>query len=168
MLGSFVIVCHGKYCVCFKFWKDLLASVLTVDSWATYRFLRRQRRWSSTLVSKNFPQFIVINIVKGFRIVNEEEADIFFFSGTPLLSSFFSECWQFDLWFLCLFKTQLIHVEVLGHVLLKSVWKNFEHYLASMWNGCNCMLVWTFLALPFFGTGMKTGFFQSSGHCWVF
>ena len=24
------------------------------------------------------------------------------------------------------------------------------------------------LALPFFGTGMKTDFFQSCGHCWVF
>ena len=27
---------------------------------------------------------------------------------------------------------------------------------------------WTFLALPFFGIGMKTDLFQSCGHCWVF
>jgi len=34
-------------------------------------------------------------------------------------------------------------------------------------------IVWTFnakhsLALPFFGIGVKTGLFQSCGHCWVF
>ena len=32
-------------------------------------------------------------------------------------------------------------------------------------------IVWWFeqsLALPFFGTGMKTDLFQSCGHCWVF
>ena len=28
--------------------------------------------------------------------------------------------------------------------------------------------LWAFLALPFFGIGMKTDLFQSCGHCWVF
>ena len=32
--------------------------------------------WYSSL-SKNFPQFIVIHIVKGFSIVNEAEVDVF-------------------------------------------------------------------------------------------
>ena len=32
----------------------------------------------------------------------------------------------------------------------------------------NCAVVWTFLALSFFGIGMKTHLFQSCGHCWVF
>ena len=34
-----------------------------------------------------------------------------------------------------------------------------------------CAIVWqfeNFLALPFFGIGMKTNLFQSCGHCWVF
>ena len=34
-----------------------------------------------------------------------------------------------------------------------------------------CPIVWQFehfLALPFFGIGMKTDLFQSCGHCWVF
>ena len=35
-----------------------------------------------------------------------------------------------------------------------------------MWNKCNCTIIWTFFALPFFGMGMKTD--QSYGHCWVF
>ena len=62
---------------------------------------------------KNFPQFVVIHIVKGFSIINEAEVDFFFFSGILLLSLLSIECWQFDLWFLCLFKTQLVHLEVL-------------------------------------------------------
>ena len=40
--------------------------------------------------------------VKGFSKVNEAEVDRIFF-GIPLLSLWSSECWQFDLWFLCLF-----------------------------------------------------------------
>ena len=33
---------------------------------------------------KNFPQFVVIHIVKGLHIVSEAEVDVF--SGIPLLS----------------------------------------------------------------------------------
>ena len=53
------------------------------------------------------------------------------------------------------------------HILLKPSLKDFEHYLASMGNEPNCVFVWT-LALPFFGTGIKTDPFQSCGPCWVF
>ena len=49
--------------------------VLIVASWPAYRFLRRQVRWSGIPISKNFPQFVVIHILKGFSIVNE--ADVF-------------------------------------------------------------------------------------------
>ena len=51
--------------------------VLTIASWPTYRFLRRQVMWSGIPISKNFPQFVVIHTVKGFSIVNEAEVDIF-------------------------------------------------------------------------------------------
>ena len=47
----------------------------SVASWPAYRFLRRQVRWSGIPISKNFPQFVVIHILKGFSIVNE--ADVF-------------------------------------------------------------------------------------------
>ena len=69
------------------------------------------------------------------------------FSGTPLLSPWAHKCWQFDLWFLCLFKTQLVYLEFLVHVLLKPSLKDFKHYVAGMWNKCNCMVVWTFLSI---------------------
>ena len=56
--------------------------------------------WYSHLF-QNFPQFIVIHTVKGFGTVNKAEIDVF--SGTFLLFQWSSKCWQFDLWFLCIF-----------------------------------------------------------------
>ena len=53
-------------------------------------------------------------------------------------------------------------------LLLKPGLENFEYYFASVWDECNYVGVWTLLALPFFGIGMKTDLFQSCGHCWVF
>ena len=54
------------------------------------------------------------------------------------------------------------------HILLKPCLENFEHYFDSMWDECNCVVVWTFFGIAFFGIGMKTDLFQSCGHCWVF
>ena len=51
--------------------------ILTVASWAAYKFLRRQVRWSGIPISKNFSQFIVIHTVKGFSIISEVEVDVF-------------------------------------------------------------------------------------------
>jgi len=50
------------------------------------------------------------------------------------------------------------------HILLK----DFEHYLANMWNECSCAVVWTFFGIAFFGIGMKTSLFQFCSHCCVF
>ena len=74
--------------------------VLTVVSWPAYRFLRRQVRWSGFHLLKNLPQFVVIHTIKGFGIVNKAEV---FFSRILLLFLSSNKCWQFDLWFLCLF-----------------------------------------------------------------
>ena len=54
------------------------------------------------------------------------------------------------------------------HVLLKPDLDNFEHYFASMWDECNCAVVWTSTGISFFEAGMKYDLFQSCGHCWVF
>ena len=53
------------------------------------------------------------------------------------------------------------------HILLKPGLENFEHYFASVWDKCNCAVVWAFFGIAF-GIGMKTDIFQSCGHCWVF
>ena len=39
---------------------------------------------------------------------------------------------------------------------------------ASLWDECNCAVVWSFFGIALFGTGMKYDLFQSCGHCWVF
>ena len=56
------------------------------------------------------------------------------------------------------------------HVLLKPGLENFEHYLSSVWDECNCVVVWAFSGIAFLRDwiGMKTYLFQSCGHCWVF
>ena len=105
---------------------------------------------------KNFPQFVVIHTVKGFHVVNEAEVDVFlefscFFcdpiSGSSAFSKFSLNIWKFSV-----------------HILLKPSLENFEHFFASVWDECNCVVV----ALPFFGIGMKTDIYQSCGHCWIF
>ena len=53
--------------------------------------------WYSHLFN-NFPQFVVIQTVKGFGVVNNTEVDVFLelscFSNDPIVL-----CLQFDLWF---------------------------------------------------------------------
>ena len=82
--------------------------------------------------------------VKGFDIVNKAEVDVFL-----ELSCFFSDPWQFDLWFLCLSKYNLNIWKFLVHVLLEPCLENFEHYFASMWNEYNCAVVRTFFSTAF-------------------
>ena len=111
--------------------------------------------WYSHLF-KNFPQFVVIHTVKGFSVVNEAEVKCF--SGILLLFLQSNESRQFDLWFLCLF----LHIwKFLVHVVLKPSLKDFEHYLAITWNEHDCMVVWAFFGLLFFGIRMKSDPFQS-------
>ena len=59
------------------------------------------------------------------------------------------------------------HLEVYGS-LLKPRLENFEHYFTSMWDECNCAVVWAFFGIAFLWDWMKTDLFQSCGHCWVF
>ena len=100
--------------------------------------------WYSHLV-KNFPQFAVIHRVKGFSIVNETEVDFFlefscFFYDPKGVGNLISGFSAFSKSILNIWKFSV-------HVLLKPSLKEFEHYLASMWNECNCAVVWTFLGI---------------------
>ena len=115
---------------------------------------------------KNFPQFIVIHTVKGFGIVNKAEVDIFlefscFFCDPTDVGNLISGSSAFS-------KTSLNIWKFTVHVLLKPGLQNSEHYFASVWDKCNCAVFEHSLALPFFGIGMQTDFFQSCGHCRVF
>ena len=95
--------------------------------------------WSSHLF-QNFPQFIAIHTVKGFRIVNKAEIDVFL-----ELSCFFDDPTDVG----NLISTTLYIWKFTVHILLKPGLENFEHYLASMWDECNCAVVWAFFGIAF-------------------
>ena len=46
-------------------------------------------------------------------------------------------------------KSSLNIWKFLVHVLLKPSMENIEHYFASVWNECNCAVVWTFFGIAF-------------------
>ena len=122
-------------------------SNLTVASCPAYKFLRKQIRWSAISISKTFPWFVVIYTSKGCSIVNEAEVDFFFFLeflcffyDPTNVGKLISDSYAF-------YKSRLYFRKVLVHVLLKSSLKDFEHYFASKWNECNCMVVWTFFGV---------------------
>ena len=46
-------------------------------------------------------------------------------------------------------KTSLNIRKFTVHILLKPGLENFEHYFTSMWDECNCAVVWTFFGIAF-------------------
>ena len=100
--------------------------------------------WYSHLL-KNFPQFVVIHRVKGFGIVYK--AVVFldlscFFDEPTDVGNLISASSDFS-------KSILNIWRFMVHVLLKPGLENFECYFASMWDVCNCALVWAFLGIAF-------------------
>ena len=78
---------------------------------------------------KNFAQFVVIQIVKGFGIVSKAEVDVFlelscFFDDPAGFGNLISDSSAFS-------KTSLNIREFTVHVLLKPGLENFEHNLTS-------------------------------------
>ena len=96
---------------------------------------------------KNFLWFVVIHTFKGFSIVNRAEVDVFlefsyFFYDPTDVGNLISGSFAFS-------KSNLYIWKFSGHVLLKPSLKDFEHYLDSMWNECNCTAVQTFFGIAF-------------------
>ena len=124
--------------------------VITVASWHAYRFLRKQVSWSNIPIFlrklfKNFPQFVVIYAVKYFGVVNKAEVDVFLelscFLDDPVdVGNLISGSSAF-------FKSSLNFWNFIVDVLLKSSLKNFEHYFTSVWDECNCVVVWAFFGI---------------------
>ena len=102
--------------------------------------------WYSHL-SQNFPQFILIHRVKGFGIANK--AEVYVFLG---LFCFFDDPADVGNWisgFSAFSKTSLKIWKFMVHVLLKPGLENFEHYFTSIWDECNCAVVWAFFGIAF-------------------
>ena len=89
----------------------------------------------------------MIHTVKGFGIVNKAEVGIFlelfclfydpmdvgnlpYQKGSSAFSKSSLNIWKF-----------------MVHVLLKPDLENFERYFASMWDECNCAVVWAFFGI---------------------
>ena len=95
-----------------------------------------QEVWNSHFL-KNFPQFVVIHTVKAFGVVNKAEVDVFlelscFFYDPVDVGNWISGSFAFS-------KSSLYIWKFSVHVLLKPHLKDFEYYLASMWNGEGAM-----------------------------
>ena len=96
---------------------------------------------------KNFTQFVVIPTVRGLSVVSETEVDVFLellcFLHNPMnVGNLISGCSAFS-------KPTLYIWKLLVHALLKPSLKDFEHYLAGMWNEFNCTVVWTLFSIAF-------------------
>ena len=79
---------------------------------------------------KNFQQFVVIQTVKGFGIVNKAKVDLFlecacFFNDPMDIANLISDSSAFSNSSLSIWKFMV-------HILLKTGLENFEHYFASM------------------------------------
>ena len=67
-------------------------------------------------------------------------------------------------------KTSLNIWKLMVHVLLKPGpgLENFEHYFTSVWDECNCAVVWAFFGIAFLWDWNENWLFQSCGHCRIF
>ena len=85
--------------------------------------------WYSHLF-KNFPQFVVLHIVKGLGVSNKAKIDVFleiscFFDDPVDVGNLISGSFAFS-------KTSLNIWKFMVHVLLKPGLENFEHYFTSV------------------------------------
>ena len=118
--------------------------VLVVAYWPAYRFFRRQVSGLVFLSLRILQSFLWSTTVKGFRVVSEAEVGIFFWNSL----AFSMIPWILAIWFLVpLPSLNPTCTSGSSHVLLKPKLKDFEHILASMWDECNCMVVWTFFGI---------------------
>ena len=84
---------------------------------------------------------------KGFVVVNKAVVDIFlelscFFDNPTDIGYLISASSAFS-------KSSLNIWKFSAHVLLKPWLKYFEHYFPSMWDECNCAVVWTLFGIAF-------------------
>ena len=117
--------------------------------------------WHSYLF-QNFPSLLWSTQSKALaQLINR------CFYRTLLVFWWSNRCWEFDLWFLCLFLIQLKHLEVHGSY-------TFEAWLGEFWallykrvrwvQLCSSLsILWHCLSL-----GLEWKLTFSCGHCWVF
>ena len=110
-----------------------------------HRFLRRQFRWCLIFPSLEEFSTVCCDLHKGFGIVNKEV-------------NVFLEYLAFSMIQQMLAILSLVSLPFLNpawtsgsscFTYLKSGLGNFEHYFSSVWDVCNCAVVWAFFGIPF-------------------
>ena len=101
----------------------------------------------------------MIHTVKGFG-VNKAEVDAFlelsfFFDDLTDVGNLISGSFAFS-------KSSLNIWKFTIHLLLKPGLENFELYFTSMWDECNCVVVWAFFGIAFLWDWNETDLFQST------
>ena len=91
---------------------------------------------------RNFPQVVLMHAVKGFGLVHKAEIDVFlelscFFNDPKDVGNLISGSSAYS-------KSSLNMWNFMVYVLLKLDLEDFEHYFASMWDECNCAVVFFF------------------------
>ena len=134
--------------------------VLNIASSPAYRFLRSQVRWSGIPITWRIFHSLLWSTQS--KALVQSKKQVFYwnslaFSYDPMhVTNMISGISAFS-------KSSLYICKLSVHIPLKPTLKDFEHYLAT----CEMNeIVWQFehyLALPFFGIGMKTDPFQSCG-----
>ena len=131
----------------FPLWNQsvVLCLVLTVASWPAYRFLRRQVRWSGIPISWRIFHSLLWSTQSDFGIVNKAEINVFlelscFFDDPTDVGNLISSSSAFS-------KSSLNIWKFMVYILLKSDLESFEHYFASVWDECKCVVVWTFFGI---------------------
>ena len=127
----------------FPNFEPLLCSMSTFNCcFLTCIQVSQEIKWFGIPISLRIFQFVVIHTVTVFSVVSEADIDAFWefpcfvyyptnvgslIFGSSAISKFSLYIWEFSV-----------------HILMKPSLKDFEHYFASMWNECNCTVVWMF------------------------
>ena len=116
--------------------------VLTVASWPAYRFLRRQvsgvvfpslEEFSSLWWSTQSKALTAVDVFLELSCFFYDPTDV----GNVISGSSASSKTSLNIW------------KFTDQVLLKPGLENFEHYFASVWDECNCAVVWAFFGIAF-------------------
>ena len=134
------------WCTPFPIWNQSVVPcpVLTLASWPAYRFLKRQVRWSGSPISfRIFHSLLLSTQSKALAWwIKQNWNSLVFFNDPANVGKLISGSSAFS-------KTSLNIWKFTGHVLLKPDLENFEHYFTSVWDECNCMVVWAFFGIAF-------------------
>ena len=120
---------------------------LTAASWPAYRFLRRQVRLSDIPISGRIFYSLLWSRQSKALAKSIKQKQMFFwnscfFNDQVDVGSLISGSSAFSITSLNIWKFTV-------HVLLKADMENFDHHVTSVWDECNCVVVWAFFGIAF-------------------